>query len=82
MKIMEAPPCPTDYSVPKWANLLFGGNNCQVVWFFLVSLDDLLTRLYARVVGREESLAWILACVVVCVSDVPKTSTCYLSLFY
>ena len=49
---------------------------------FLVSLDDLLTRRYARVVGREEFLGWTLACVVVCVSDVPKPSTCYLSLFY
>jgi hypothetical protein len=30
LKEWKAPDCPNDFSEPRWANLLFGGNVCQV----------------------------------------------------
>lgn len=74
MRMMGAPPCPKDYSEPKWANLLFGGSNCQVCDFQYdfqnpYSYDS---NFHIRVVGHEEFLASTLVCVGGYVSDVPK----------
>lgn len=45
MQLMEAPSCPQNYSVPKWANLLFGGSHCQVARVFLSLTDNRFTQL-------------------------------------